>query len=527
MELLQLIEALSDPAAYSHPVDKVQVIQTHISVVFLAGPYVYKIKKPVELGFLDFSTLTKRRHFCEEEIRLNRRLAPDVYLGLAPITLTTTSVTMGGPGEPIEWAVQMSRLPAEATLERRLEQGQVRIEMLEALARKLALFHSQADGGDRISQFGRFDAVARNVRENFEQAAVQVGVSVSPAVYQRLRALTEDALHTLGSLVKRRAARGMTRDTHGDLRLDHVYLFPEVAPPGDLVIIDCIEFNERFRFADPVADMAFLVMDLIFHGRRDLARPFADAYFLAAADAEGSALLPFYVAYRAAVRGKVEGMALAEKEIPAEDLARISTNARGHWLLALGQLEAPARRPCLILVGGLPGAGKSTLAALLAERAHCCVVRSDIVRKELAGFASHDRAESPFGEGIYAPAWTEQCYAECLRRAESMIFAGERVIVDASFSEESRRVLFLAAAARLAVPAVFFLCTAERETVVNRLEQRRGDASDANVAIYEKAAERWEALGPLTQSTAYEIATTSKELAITRGLDLLKAAFLL
>ena len=173
----------------------------------------------------------------------------------------------------------------------------------------------------------------------------------------------------------------MPRDTHGDLHLDHVYLFPDRAPPADLVIIDCIEFNERFRFADPVADMAFLVMDLAFHGRRDLARAFADAYFRASGDEEGRALLPFYTAYRAAVRGKVEGMELAEREVPEAERAAALVRARAHWLLALGELEEPGRRPCLVLVGGLPGTGKSTLARGLAEQAGFTVIRSDLVRR--------------------------------------------------------------------------------------------------------------------------------------------------
>jgi uncharacterized protein len=528
MELPELIEALSAPAAYPHPVDKVVVLQTHISVVFLAGPYVYKIKKPVNLGFLDFSNLARRRHFCAEEIRLNRRLAPHVYLGLVPIVGMTKGALIGGAGEPIEWAVQMKRLPADATAERRLELGQVSIETLQALARKLAHFHAQAEGGERISLFGRFDIVARNARENFEQAIPQIGLSISRGVYERLRTLTEERLLALEPLIEKRAALGKTRDTHGDLHLDHVYLFPDEAPPGDLVIIDCIEFNERFRFADPVADMAFLVMDLIFHGRRDLARPFAAAYFEAAADAEGLALLPFYVAYRAAVRGKVEGMELAEKEIPADERTRALLKSRGHWLLALGELEQPAHRPCLILIGGLPGSGKSTLAALLAERAQCRLLRSDVVRKELAGIASKDRARAHFGEGIYTSEWTDKTYAECLRQAESMIFEGQRVIVDANFGTEAKRELFLAAARRLGVPALFLLCTADPAVVGTRLDQRQGDASDADRSIHQKAAQRWEAPGPAARSALREISTTgAKVQALEQALTVLTEAGLL
>ena len=473
MELAPLIAALSDAAAYTHPVEKVEVHHTHISVVFLAGPFAYKIKKPVNLGFLDFSTLDKRRHYCEEEVRLNRRLASEVYLGVVPVNRTKLGVKMEGQSEVVEWAVKMKRLPGEATLEKRVQRGQVEVELLKALARKVASFHARAEASEHISGFGRFEVVARNARENFDQVALQVGTTLSQAVFERLRGLTEEALSRLRPLIGSRAERGVPCDTHGDLHLDHVYLFPESTPPTDLVIMDCIEFNERFRFADPISDMAFLVMDLRFHGQRDLAWAFAEEYFRASGDKEGRALLPFYVAYRAAVRGKVEGFELLEKEIPQAEGITALAKARAHWLLALGELETLGRRPCLVLVGGLPGTGKSTLAQSLTERANFHLIRSDLVRKELGGLRAQDSARSPFGEGIYAPTWTERTYTECLYRAEKLLFEGNRVVVDASFSEERRRRDFLEMAARLAVPGTFILCQADPEVIRLRLDDRR------------------------------------------------------
>jgi aminoglycoside phosphotransferase family enzyme/predicted kinase len=435
---------------------------------------------------------------------------------------------MEGQGEAVEWAVKMKRLPEEATLEKRLQRGQVEAGLLKALARKVASFHARAEGGEHVSAFGRFEVVARNARENFDQAAPQVGTTLSQAVFERLRGLTEKALARLRPLIESRAERGVPRDTHGDLHLDHVYLFPESTPPADLVIIDCIEFNERFRFADPVSDMAFLVMDLRFHGRRDLARAFAEEYFRASGDEEGRALLPFYVAYRAAVRGKVEGFELLEKEIPqAEHIAALA-KARAHWLLALGELETPGRRPCLVLVGGLPGTGKSTLAQGLAERAEFRLIRSDSLRKELAGLPAGESARSPFEEGIYAPAWSERTYDECLDRAEKLLFEGKRVIVDASFGKEKRRQAFLEAAARLAVPVVFMLCQADPEVARQRLECRRGDASDADWSVYQKATERWETVGPATRGFLCEVPTSgTKDQALSRALNLLGEAVLL
>jgi aminoglycoside phosphotransferase family enzyme/predicted kinase len=520
VELSSLIDALSRPAAYPHPAADVQVRHTHISVVFLAGPYAYKVKKPVQLGFVDFSTPERRRHFCEAEVRLNRRLAPAVYHGVVPITRDGQAVRVGGRGEVIEWAVQMERLPEEATLQQRLLRGEVTPAVAEVLARRVAAFHAALPAGADAHGFGGFEAVARNARENFTQAAPLVGTTVSPAVHERLARRTDRELDRLRSLIESRATRGVPRDTHGDLRLDHVYLFPDRPPPADLVIVDCIEFDDRFRFADPVADMAFLAMDLHFHGRRDLARAFADAYFRAAGDAEGSALLPLYAAYRAAVRGKVEGMQLAEREVPEAEREAARVRARAHWLLALGLLEEPARRPALVLVAGLPGTGKSTLARGLAERAGFDILRSDVVRKELAGGLT--------GEALYTPKWGRRTYAECLRRAEALLFEGRRVLVDANFRREEQRRLFLDRAGRWAVPALLLLCRADPAEIRERLARRHGDASDADWSVFAKLAAEWEESGAATRPWCREVVTTgAREQALAGGLGALRELDLL
>lgn len=340
MELAKLIEELSWYTAYPFPAETVDVVQTHISVVFLAGDVVYKLKKPVNLGFLDFGTLERRLHFCNEEVRLNRRLAPAVYLGVVPVTRPPTGVArFEGEGEAIEWAVKMQRLPDDASLLNKLERDAVGPELIATLAERVAQFHASAEGGPRVAESGRFDVVARNARENFTQSEQHVGVTLDRDLFDRLRALNEAALTRLRPLIESRAARGVPRDTHGDLHLDHVYHFPDRDPPGDLVAIDCIEFAERFRHADPVADAAFVAMDLAFRGRRDLADVFVSSYLRASGDREGEALFPFYMAYRAAVRAKVEGMQSAEEEVPGADRAAARERARRHWQLALEELE--------------------------------------------------------------------------------------------------------------------------------------------------------------------------------------------
>jgi aminoglycoside phosphotransferase family enzyme/predicted kinase len=519
MELAELIEALSSPDAYPEPVEAVEVLQTHISVVFLTGAHVYKIKKPVRPDFLDFSTLEKRLDFCREEVRLNRRLAPEVYLGVVPVVRTAAGLRLEGEGEAVEWAVKMRRLPGEATLQERLRRDEVSVELIEALARKIASFHRTADTNERIAAFGRFDGVARIVRDVLVESAAHVGKTISPTVYERIREQTEKNLSRLRPLIEARASRGMPRNTHGDLHLDHIYYFPDQKPPGDLVIIDCIEFNERFRFIDPVADMAFTVMDLAFYGRRDLARAFADAYFHAAGDEEGRVLLPLYTAYRATVRGEVEGLLTAEQEVPKAERAAAGQRAHAHWLLALSELEEPGKKPCLLLMAGLPGTGKSILARSLVEKAKFCLIRSDVVRKELA---FQDAASSQREQGIYTPEWNERTYVECLHRAEQLLWEGKRVVVDATFREEKQRRTFLVAAVRLGVQGLILLCRVEPDTVRRRLEQRKGDASDADWSIYLHLAASWEEPGSFTKRFCHVISTEgSPEESLSRALEVL------
>jgi uncharacterized protein len=343
VELKLLIPALSDPRLYSGPVEMVEVRQTHSSVVFLAGNRVYKIKKPVNLGFLDFSTLDKRRHDCEEEVRLNRRLAPRVYRRVVGIRRDGDSLRLGGNGDVVEWAVEMERLPDEATLLARLQHNAVEPGQIEELARRIADFHRGADRGPHIAACGRFEVVAGNTMDNFLQSRVQIGTTIDADDFATLVRLTETALANYHTLIESRADHGIPCDTHGDLHLDHVYLFPEQTPPDDIVIIDCIEFTERYRYADPVADVAFLVMDLLFHGRADLAQVLKCMYFWWDRDVDGETLLPFYTAYRACVRAKVEGMKALESEVHEAERAEAVRRSRGHWKLALEVLRGEVR----------------------------------------------------------------------------------------------------------------------------------------------------------------------------------------
>ncbi|HMF12351.1 MAG TPA: AAA family ATPase [Gemmataceae bacterium] len=508
MELGKLIEALSQPAAYPFAVAPVQVAQTHISVVFLAGSFAYKIKKPVQPGFLDFSTLEKRQFYCEEEVRLNRRLAPDVYLGVVPVTARDDTVQFEGPGPAVEWAVKMVRLPDEATLHAQLERDEGSVAQAELLARRIAEFHRNAPPAAIAADFA---AVSRNVLDVLDRGEWQASGKATRTIHQRLRQLTEERLSQLRPLVETRAMRGTTRDCHGDLHLDHVYYFPDRPPPGDLVIVDCIEFNGRFRFIDPVADMAFAAMDFTYHGRRDLARVFSEVYFRETGDQEGRDLLELYTSYRAAVRAAVDRMKAEEPEVSPDERRRAWESVQRHELLALGQLESASKRPCLLLVGGLPGSGKSTLARALADRAGFEVIRSDVVRKQLA----EGPGKPGPGNSLYSEDWHRHTYGACLATTVQWLGAGKRVLVDATFRRERDRHSFLAAARRTCVPAGLLICQARPPVVQARLAQRRGDVSDADWQVYLATAREWEAIGLETDALMRTINTEGSESEVT------------
>jgi hypothetical protein len=523
VELATLIDALSDPAAYPCAPASVEVVHTHASVVFLAGDFAYKVKKPVDLGFLDYSTLQKRELMCRAEVELNARLAPEVYLGVVPIARQRDRLGVEGTGAPIEWAVKMVRLPDEARLGARLRAGGVAPEILDALALRLAAFHAEARRGPEISAMARYAVVEGNCVENLDQLRGSIGTALGDAVYRRLDALTRHELAVQRPRIEARARAGIACETHGDLRLEHVYLFPDRDPPRDLCVVDCIEFNERFRFADPIADIAFLVMDMQAHGARAEADRLVERYVDATGDHDGAALLPLYTAYRATVRGKVRAMQAAEPEVPAQARARALQTARGHLLQAVGELAAPGERPCLLLMCGLPGTGKSVLARELAQRAGFSVVRSDVTRKRLAGLRPGESGGTTPAAGIYAADFTERTYEACLDEAERRLFAGERVIVDATFRDEAHRLRFVEAADRWMVPVRILHCRAAEDLVHDRLDRRVGDPSDADWGVYQHMREIWEPFGPKTAELVDTIDTAATPSEVgRRGIETLR-----
>ena len=328
MDQAALVQALLRPEAYPHRPQKVELVQTHISMVFLTGDYVYKVKKPVDLGFVDYSTLEKRKHFCHQEVLLNKRACPDIYLGVVTVVETNGGVSVEGSGDAIEYAVKMRQLPEHTTMEHLLGTNQVSGDMVERVARRVAEFHRKAETNDSIAGYGDVSMVGTNTGENFDQTERYIGVTISRDSYDAIRAYTEGFLQENGPLFRKRMRDGRIRDCHGDLHAAHICFI------NGICIYDCIEFNERFRYGDVASEVAFLAMDLDCRGRPDLSARFVEAYVAETGDRELVELLSFYKCYRAYVRGKVEGLKLDDPLVSAEEKERVAGIARQYFDLA-------------------------------------------------------------------------------------------------------------------------------------------------------------------------------------------------
>ena len=328
-ELPELIKALLDPEVYPEPPRKVELAQTQISYVFLAGEYVYKIKKPVDMGFLDYTTLEKRRYYCQREVELNRRLCADTYLGVIPITKEQGRYILGGKGEALEYAVRMRRLPQDRMMDALLARNKVTIRMTGEVAKTIADFHQRAATGKEITATGGINGVVQNTQENFKQTDKYFNVIIAPETYRRIKVYTEDFIKANTPLFHKRMDEGRVRDCHGDLHAAHICFSKK-----GICIYDCIEFIDRLRYTDVTAEVAFLAMDLDHYGRRDLSEAFVKSYIEESGDKELMKLLDFYKCYRAYVRGKVGCFQYDDPQIPANEKEKIRENAASYFKLA-------------------------------------------------------------------------------------------------------------------------------------------------------------------------------------------------
>lgn len=480
-----MLDHMLNPASYPEPTTAVQHLQTHISHLFLTDRYVYKVKKAVDFGFLNFTTLEKRRFFCHEELRLNRRLSPDIYLEVVALSRAADGqLSFLADGVPEEYAVKMLRMPEDRMLSRLLEQGRVTEADIAAIAAKLAGFHGAAAQGNGIALFGAVEAIRGNWLENLHQTVPYCGRTLSQRDHALIGEWALQRLEQRGELFRKRLQNGFVRECHGDLHAENICL------DGQVHIFDCIEFNEKFRYGDTAADVAFLAMDLANHGRQDLALSFISHYQAASGDTTLQQVLPLYLANRAFIRGKVESFRLDDAMICADEKQAAGGRAQRFFRLARGYVVREQLPRLLVLTCGPTGCGKSALAEELAFQLGLRYLSSDLERKRLAGVAPTVR-----GADIYSADWNRATYDRLFEAAREQLLSGAGVIVDATFRVRVDRQRFVCLAAEAGAVPIILQPQCSEAVVRQRLEQRqaRGDAvSDGTWQVYQQQMERFE-----------------------------------
>ncbi len=503
----RLIAALRTPSVFGDGCAHVHVLETHISYVLLTGKHAYKIKKSVSLGFLDFTTLSARRFYCEEELRLNRRLAPALYLDVVAITGTVDAPILGGDGPPLEYAVRMREFPQEALASLLLLRNQLDAADIDVLAAKVAAFHARVGVAAPDSSFGRPDDVLRIALQNFSQIRPLLETPAEEADLDTLTlwAKHEHKAHYPAFCERQRG--GFIRECHGDLHLGNIARID-----GEVTIFDCIEFNDSMRWIDVMSEVAFTVMDLQDRGRGDLGHRFLNAYLEITGDYAGLSVLRFYLAYRAMVRAKITR--LRAVQLGASDASRaVLDEYHGYVDLALSYARPP--QPAIILTHGLSGSGKSTLSQWLLEALGTVRIRTDIERKRLHGPGARERSAG--GIDRYAPDATEATYHRVCSLARGVAAAGHVALVDATFLKRWQRDLFRKLAADLQIPFVIVSFVAGESTLRERITCRAvegHDASDADLAVLDHQLQVQEPLAPEERA---EVVVYDSEAPLERG----------
>jgi len=514
-----LVDALRHPDAYPHPVDEpIRVAETHISWVLLTGAYAYKIKKPLKLSFLDYSTLERRQRLCAEELRLNRRLAPDLYLGVSAIRGSPDAPRIDGDGTALEYAVRMRQFSPDDELTARLAAGSVSPDDVARLGASLARFHAAAAAAPPGSVHGLPATVHRVTMDNFAELRALPEAAGWVANRSALESRVAEMHGGLRRLMEQRRDLGRVRECHGDLHCGNV-----VRWAGELTAFDGIEFDPTLRFIDVVNDVAFLTMDLAERGHPVLRRALLQAWAETSGDWTGLPLLPYYEAYRALVRAKVDALRALQLEPGAAARAAAVADCRRYLDWASARVRP--RRPAMLVTCGLSGSGKTWLARPLAERLGALHLRSDVERKRLAGLAAHEDSRSPPDAGIYTLEFNARTYRRLEDCATAALAAGEPVIVDAAFLRSHERQRFLALARERNVPCALVHCRAPDALLRERVQARaaaRNDASEAGLEVLARQPSYWEDFGGEERPHVVDV-DTSDPAAVVAAIERLAA----
>ena len=508
---IAIFEAMESPDFYPHSASTIEQRDTHISKVFLTGSYAYKIKKPINLGFLDFTTLDKRRHFCRQEIDLNRRLAPDVYLDVVPITYKDGRYHMAGAGKTVEYAVKMRQLPETSSMLQLVRRKKLESRSIDELAGVLAKFYSRASTSESINTVGSLETVRINCEENFRQTEKFVPEVIDERMFLIIQAATRAFLQRRCLLFQRRVEHGKIRDCHGDLRAGHIYF------ADGIKIIDCIEFNDRFRYADITSDLAFLTMDLDCEGYPQIAQDLITTYLEYTKDEEMLILLDFYKCYRAYVRLKVNCFHLQDESLLTNAKSKLIRETERFLKLAY-RYAVQFTRPTIWVVCGLPAGGKSTIAREMAKILGVQILQSDFVRKQLLGVPMDKPMDLPFESGIYSKEASSLTYGKLIMLAQEVIEKGGSVILDATFSRRHQRDEVIRLAREMDTNIIFIECAASYEMLKKRLAEREKSAgiSDARLRHLKQLKGHFEPLGELQNDMCLKINTAESPDACMR-----------
>lgn len=511
---MSLVENLQDSTLFDHPVTGFEVIETHISWVLLTGQYVYKIKKPVNFGFLDFSTLEKRHFYCEEELRLNRRLAPGLYLDVVTIHGSEEHPEVNGQGAVIEYAVRMQQFPQSAQLDRIQEKHGLDKFIIDDLAGKIANFHLSLDSLEQGSRYGDLSHVRQAVLDNYEHIRTSFQDQFSAPLLDKLEDWSKQQLEELAEVIQQRKVQGFVRECHGDMHLRNIALWHD-----GIIIFDCIEFNKNFYHIDVMSDISFLVMDLEARGQEPLAQRFLNSYLEVTGDYEGLKLLCFYKVYRALVRAKVDALRIGQEEIGTREYDQTVEDFLQYVKLAERYIHPST--PCLLINHGLSGSGKSFGARLLLEKYPAIQIRSDVERKRLFQVAKESNSTAAVKEGIYSSEASHRTYGRLVDLADCLLNAGYSVVVDAANLKSQQRQRFIELARSINIPYFILNFKASGETLRKRVEDRAqhgSDISDATLEVLESQIAGYEPLLHDEQQFTIEIAT-EKDIDIERIVD--------
>ncbi|MDH7516846.1 MAG: AAA family ATPase [Candidatus Thermoplasmatota archaeon] len=510
MEQSKIVEHLKNPKFYGHNVKSVEILQTHISYVALTGSFAYKIKKPVNFGFLDFSTLEKRKFFCEEEKRLNKRLCPDIYLDVLPITQMNNKIELNGKGEIVEYTLKMKEFPQEQIMTNLLKQGKINEETIDRICTILVDFYNSQENTEEITKYGELKTVKQNIDENFEQTKPFIDITIPKNTYWYIKEANKKFFEKKKELFGHRMKEGCIKDCHGDLHSGNI-----VVSNDKIHIFDCIEFNKRFRFCDVASDIAFLAMDLDYLNHPYLSSYLIQRYVEKSNDNGIFDVLNFYKSYRAYVRGKVNSFQLNDQDIDSKKKNTIIETAKKYFELSqyyasLFSLDLHKTKPLLFLVCGLTGTGKSTVAQKIAVDYHAHQINTDVVRKELAGIDKFERHHDKLNTGLYDPKKVGYTYEKVMEKASDFLKKGENVVLDATFQKKKYREMAHQIAAKNHSKLMIIHCVCTDDVVRKRLEQRlkKRSVSDGRWEIYVEQKKTFE---PFTSDEKHFEIDTSNE----------------